>query len=176
MASWDESARRLTRTGTRTHSRRHESNHRAEPGPLIRAANDARRACPLAADMNIQDLGSIGELVAAIATVATLVYLAVQIRSNTNAVRLAAAQSVHEAFATWYRLVAVDASLTKIVTTGLRDYSILSEVDRARFIATYMAFLLCSQDAFIKWREGSLAAELWVGWEFVMMNLVNAPG
>ena len=37
--------------------------------------------------MTIQDLGSIGEFVAAIATVATLVYLAIQIRSNTAALR-----------------------------------------------------------------------------------------
>jgi len=126
--------------------------------------------------MTIQDLGSIGELVAALATVATLVYVAIQIRANTNAVQSAAAQSVHEAFATWYRMIAADASLAKVAAGGLRDYSSLSEVDRSRFIATYMAFLSCSQDAFIKWREGSLSEELWMGWELVMMNLVNAPG
>jgi hypothetical protein len=40
--------------------------------------------------MTIQDLGSIGELVAAIATVATLVYLALQIRQNTESVKLSA--------------------------------------------------------------------------------------
>src|SRR5262249_49942962 len=107
--------------------------------------------------MTIQDLGNIGQLVAALATVATLVYLAIQIRSTTKPVRSAAAQSVHEAFATWYRMIAADASLAKVAAGGLRDYSSLSEVDRSRFIATYMAFLSCSQDAFIKWREGSLS-------------------
>ena len=40
--------------------------------------------------MSIQDLGSIGELIAALATVATLAYLAVQIRQNTRALRGAA--------------------------------------------------------------------------------------
>ena len=34
--------------------------------------------------MTIQDLGSIGELVGAVATVATLIYLAVQIRQNSK--------------------------------------------------------------------------------------------
>ena len=106
--------------------------------------------------MTIQDLGSVGELVGAIATVATLVYLAIQIRANTHAVRSAAAQSVHEAFATWYRMLAADADLAQVAANGLRDYASLSEADRARFVATFMAFLSCSQDAFIKWREGSL--------------------
>jgi hypothetical protein len=37
--------------------------------------------------LTIQDLGSIGELIAAIATVATLAYLALQIRQNTRAIQ-----------------------------------------------------------------------------------------
>ena len=126
--------------------------------------------------MTIQDLGNIGELVGAIATVATLIYLAIQIRANTYAVQSAAAQSVHEAFATWYRMLAADAELAQIATNGLRDYAALSELDKARFVAAFMAFLSCSQDAFIKWREGSLSPALWCGWELVMMNLVLPPG
>ncbi len=126
--------------------------------------------------MTIQDLGSVGELVGAAATVATLIYLAVQIRANTSAVQSAAAQSVHEAYATWYRMLAADADLAEISVKGLRDYSGLSEGDKARFVCTFMAFLSCSQDAFIKWREGTLSRELWLGWEAVMMNLFLSPG
>jgi hypothetical protein len=126
--------------------------------------------------VTLQDLGSIGELVGAIATVATLIYLAIQIRSNTLALRSTAAQSVHESFATWYRMLAGDAGLSELMAKGLRDYSVLSETERARFVSTSMAILLCTQDAFIKWREGTLAPDLWSGWELVVMNLVKAPG
>ena len=44
--------------------------------------------------MNIEQLGSIGEFVAAIATVATLIYLAFQLRQNTRALKATAFQSV----------------------------------------------------------------------------------
>jgi hypothetical protein len=37
--------------------------------------------------MTIQDLGSLGELIAAVATVATLVYLSIQLKRNTRAQR-----------------------------------------------------------------------------------------
>jgi len=37
--------------------------------------------------MTISDIGSIGELLAAIATIITLIYLALQLRSNTKVVR-----------------------------------------------------------------------------------------
>jgi hypothetical protein len=126
--------------------------------------------------MTIAELGSIGELIGAIATVATLAYLAIQIRSNTRAARSASAQSVHESFSTWYRMLATDKELSDLTAKGLRDYSSLSESERARFISVSMSLLLCAQDAFIKWREGSLSPELWSGWEFVMMNLLLTPG
>lgn len=44
------------------------------------------------AQVTIQELGSIGELVGALATIATLVYLATQIRQNTNATRVSSLQ------------------------------------------------------------------------------------
>ncbi len=126
--------------------------------------------------LTIQDLGSLAEIMGAVATVATLIYLAIQIRDNTFAVRSSAAQSVHEAFSTWYRMLAADADLAQLVANGARDYVSLNETERARFVATFMAFLSCSQDAFIKWRDGSLAPELWSGWELVILNLIGAPG
>jgi hypothetical protein len=126
--------------------------------------------------VTIQDIGSVGELIGAIATVATLVYLARQIHANTNAVQSAAAQSVHENYATWYRMLASDSDLSQVVTHGLRDYATLPENDKARLISTFMAFLSCSQDAYLKRREGSLSQDLWSGWELVIMNLVHAPG
>jgi hypothetical protein len=73
-------------------------------------------------------------------------------------------------------MLATDAELSDLTTTGLRDYSSLSESEKGRFVSVSMAIPLCSQDAFIKWREGSLSSKLWSGWEFVMMNLLLAPG
>ena len=126
--------------------------------------------------MNLNDLANIGQVIGAVAVVVSLFYVAHQIRQNTNAVRSATAQAVHEHFANWYQLVAADSELSKIVATGLRDYGSLSEEKRVRFIATFMSFLSYSQNAFLKWREKLLAPPLWMGWELVIMNLVCAPG
>ena len=126
--------------------------------------------------MSLSDLANIGQVIGAIAVVISLIYVALQIRQNTNAVRSATAQTVHEHFAKWYHLVAADDELAQIVANGLRDYGSLSEQQRVRFIAAFMAFLSYSQNAFLKWREGLLESPLWLGWELVFMNLVCAPG
>lgn len=126
--------------------------------------------------MNLTDLANIGQVIGAIAVVISLIYVALQIRQNTNAVRAATAQSVHEHFANWYTTFASDPSLSGVVVNGLKDYGSLSETDRARLVAIFMAFLSYSQNAFLKWRQGLLAPSLWLGWEQVIMNLVCAPG
>src|SRR5262245_58164029 len=72
--------------------------------------------------MNLGDLANLGQIIGALAVVISLFYVAHQIRQNTNAVRSATAQSVHEHFANWYRLVAADAELSRIVVNGLKDY------------------------------------------------------
>src|SRR5947208_3703257 len=72
--------------------------------------------------MNLNDLANIGQVIGAIAVVISLFYVASQIRQNTNAVRSATAQSVHEHFANWYHLIAADAELSRIAANGLRDY------------------------------------------------------
>jgi hypothetical protein len=108
--------------------------------------------------------------------VISLSYVAHSIRQNTNAVRSATAQTVHEHFANWYHLIAADAELAQIAANGLRDSASLSEQERVRFVATFMSFLSYSQNAFLKWREGLLKPAVWLGWEQVMMNLFGAPG
>src|SRR5262249_141336 len=126
--------------------------------------------------MSLNDLANIGQVIGAIAVVISLIYVAFQIRQNTNAVRSATAQTVHEHFAKWYHLVAADDELAQIVPKGLRDYASLSEKERVRLVPTFMAFLSYPQKAFRKWREGLRAQPLGRGWELVIMNLVCAPG
>lgn len=99
--------------------------------------------------MSLNDLANLGQAVGAIAVVISLIYVAYQIRQNTNAVRAATAQSVHEHFASWYHLLAADGELSQVVIAGLKDYyASLSEKDKARFVATFMAFLSYSQTHF----------------------------
>jgi hypothetical protein len=50
------------------------------------------------------------------------------------------------------------------------------EMDKARFVAIFMAFLSYSQNAFLKWRHVLLDPSLWRGWEQVIMNLVCSLG
>ncbi len=73
--------------------------------------------------MTIQEIGSLGEFVAAIATIATLVYLAIQIRQNTAVARSAATQEVLGSFRELIRELALSPELGRIHTRGMNDLS-----------------------------------------------------
>ncbi len=71
-------------------------------------------------NMNLNDLANLGQVIGAVAVVVSLIYVALQIRQNTHAVRSAAAQVVHEHFASWYHLLANDAELSQTSIDGLK--------------------------------------------------------
>lgn len=90
--------------------------------------------------MTIQDWGAIGEIIGAIAVVASLIYLAIQIRQNTrqiadsaDATRLAAFERNVEASIRIRELLSRDEALAELFLAGREDYEALSRVDRFRF-------------------------------------------
>jgi hypothetical protein len=126
--------------------------------------------------LNWEAIGALAEVLGALAVFVTLAYLAAQIRQNTGALNSAASQAVHENFAHWYGQMQSDPELLDVSIRGMADYSSLSQTERAQFIALFMNFSIHTQNAFYKWREGSLAPELWRGWEYVSMNIFATSG
>ena len=83
--------------------------------------------------MTIEALGSIGELVAAIATIATLFYLAMQIRHSSEATRGASQQALIDTSfdASWE--LGRDVELARVVGAGLLDFDALDDRDKTTF-------------------------------------------
>jgi hypothetical protein len=76
--------------------------------------------------MDLGDLANFAQIIGALAVVVSLFYLAHQIRQNTNAIRSAAAQSVHEHFASWYRVFANDAELSQLCVNPRSSPAVLA--------------------------------------------------
>lgn len=83
--------------------------------------------------MTLQDWGAIGEILGAIATIATLVYLATQVRQNTRALQAASMDSTIKTANEIRASLFTNPEITSIYFKGLRDISSLTELDRERF-------------------------------------------
>ena len=92
--------------------------------------------------MNWEAIGAIGEAIAAVTVIVTLVYLAYQIRHNTQVAQSAATQGLSEQIGQVYATLAADAELSLIFAKGLADPEELSNQEMVRFMSffQYMAF------------------------------------
>ncbi len=91
--------------------------------------------------MTLGELGSVGEFLAAIATLATLIYLALQIRQNTKTARASNYESVLNGLREFHALLAQDGEVADIYMRGTADLASLDPRERVRFnMLLYNAF------------------------------------
>jgi hypothetical protein len=85
--------------------------------------------------MSIQDWGALGEILAAIATVGTLLYLAVQIRQSNRHLHESTAASVNQGWASINSRLSSDEQFAEIFIRGREDLESLNPVELERFRA-----------------------------------------
>jgi len=91
--------------------------------------------------MTLQDLGSLAEVVGAIATVAALIYLAVQVRANTTSMLAESRRATLDATTATIIAIAENEQLARIFNDGLVAFSKLEGTDRTRFAMIFGSLL-----------------------------------
>ena len=85
--------------------------------------------------MSIQDLGALGELVAAIATIATLIYLAIQIRQNNRNLEESTSASINQGWASINSRISSDEQFAELFIRGRENLDALNPIELERFRA-----------------------------------------
>ena len=88
-----------------------------------------------------QLLGNYGEFFGAIAVVVTLIYLALQIRQNTNATKVGTSFALNQSLADINSALRSDAELAGIWLKGCEDLESLSAVEHVRFSSHLLTML-----------------------------------
>ncbi len=83
--------------------------------------------------MNFQDLGSLGELVGAVAVVISLIYLATQIHQNTQVVRASSYEDVANGTREFMALFVRDEKLAQLYLRGASQIDQLTPEERLQF-------------------------------------------
>ena len=94
--------------------------------------------------INWEALGAIASLLAAIGVIVTLIYLSIQIRQNTKAVRSSSIQNLVQNFSTTAQAAVENEHVVPLLLKGNDGADTLTEVERARlhfwFIMTFRRF------------------------------------
>ena len=82
--------------------------------------------------MNLEAGAALGEIIGAVAVVISVIYLAIQIRKQTEEARLAATRDLAFHSQENFQQLVQDAELLKIYRQGIADYDSLPDDDRLR--------------------------------------------
>ena len=104
--------------------------------------------------MNWEAIGAIGEIFGALAVVATLMYLARQMRQDARATTGETMGSWLADYNNMLLEISRDPELAKIFRQGLTDFEQLNENDQMRFHTWMVAHLLNAQTVFLQLEDG----------------------
>jgi len=115
--------------------------------------------------MNWEAVGAIGEIFGAVAVLATLVYLAKQIRHNTLAMKAGAFRDATEISSDFTKIMLNDAELGKIFPKGLENIDSLDDDERLRFTLMLRFQLRRYETVYMQVEQGLLDRGTLVGME-----------
>ena len=125
--------------------------------------------------MGIQELGSIGEFVASIGVLITLIFLAFQMRQNTIAIRRSNARQTTRDQANALGEI-LDAEVAALFLKGQKSLDDLSELERYRFDLAFTIWLQSLEQAYADYDAGSFSTDHLVPYENAIPAFLTTPG
>jgi hypothetical protein len=121
-----------------------------------------------------QLLGNYGEFVGAIAVVATLGYLAVQIRHSTNTIGGSTEMQLAREMAAWHARVTGDAELREIYEMAASDEP-MEDAQRQRYCWLISELFFLYEGVYRQYRRGLMSEVAWQTLVDTMIGLLRNP-
>ena len=126
--------------------------------------------------MTLSDLASIGSLVSGLAVLASLIFVAAQLRQNTQAVRAAASQAHAANFQQLLSPMITEGDVARLWRTGFDRLNTLTDDERVRFFLILSGIFRFYEAARLQWRHGQLDEGHWHQVEFQLRDVIRYPG
>jgi hypothetical protein len=113
--------------------------------------------------MLLQEFAWIGGTMSGVGVLASIIYVSIQIRNNTRAVRASAFQQVVNSFAAISFDIAKDKTLVDLYLRAGRDFASLDELQRVQYSLMLLSFLRRAENVFFQTEIRMLYSEHWSG-------------
>ena len=126
--------------------------------------------------VNWDAVGAIAELGGAAAVMASLVYLANQIRHSSRSVEAATNHAIARGRNELNIAIAANPELSEILVRGGRDYASLQPGERQRYDLVVISSLNIIEDAYVQYSKGLVSRESWEENLSVLSRQFAQPG
>ena len=126
--------------------------------------------------MKLETINSIAQIVAAIGVIASLFYLAAQIRQNTRSQRSIVVDSLTSSLIALFGQQAAGPKQMRAFVAVTEDWYGATEEDRTRAVSLLFSTFKLSENAWFQKRQGTLDPEQWEGWDLHIRVYYHRPG
>lgn len=126
--------------------------------------------------MSLQAVATIATIVSGFGVIVTLIFLSIQTRHNTRALRASTFQQVVNSFASISFDIAKDASLSGIFLRAKTDYGNLKEVEKVQYGFVLLSFLRRAENVYVQSEIHTVHAMHWSGIQESIATIMEADG
>jgi hypothetical protein len=110
--------------------------------------------------ITLNELGSLGEFIGAIAVVFSLIFVGIQLRGNSMETRAATSNAASAAMSTWYTALGTEEQSSALFWNFMADPDALTPEQRFQVIMLLHGALVCFQNSYYLAGEGVLSKEI----------------
>jgi hypothetical protein len=126
--------------------------------------------------MNWEAITAVSELVAAIAVVISLIYIAVQVRSGASAFRTSIRDTSFHALMEFNYALSADESCAWIFQRCVSDWDSLEDRERVRALQLMFSFLKMFENMYLHYLDGLVEEEMWTSNKEILLAYATQPG
>jgi hypothetical protein len=126
--------------------------------------------------MTLETMSQIGEFVGGLGVILSLIYLAVQMRSNTRAQRADMTARILDRMAAQQHTYAFDAEASRFFSRAITDPARLTMDERNQFAWLMTEFLSAMEFLMQQFDEGNVDAQTWQRWSDTLDWWLTFPG
>jgi len=126
--------------------------------------------------MSWDAIGASAEMLAAIGVIISLLYLASQIRQNTEANRFGRYDSFVRAISDIRRTIIENEDVASIFDRGLRDPTELSDLEKVRFRNILYSAVHAMETLHLQLSQSGLDTEIWQRQSSLIKRIFRSPG
>ena len=131
----------------------------------------------------LEDLGNLGDFLGGLAVIATLLYLALQVRQNSKQIaqnsewlKAQAFRADHSAHHDTTSLIATHPDLANIFSRGSSDPDALEPEEWLRFATLFAPMVGNYQSTHYQWTKGLIEDDYWNNHVYTLKVLLRTPG
>jgi hypothetical protein len=126
--------------------------------------------------LNLESLANLGNFISAIVVVVSLVYLAHQVRQNTESLQTENYARVLERVANMQARLGADAVFSELIARGAADPARLTAGERVQFTWTFYEMFGAFEFMFHQATSNALPTEVWQRWSETLSWWLSLPG